>query len=673
MAKLAVILPHENLRDTMRMLLRMMRMDQAVILQYSGDYNEIPALVSQAKHQGIDIILTRGLVAERVRQCSDLPVVDIRVTAQELGVMIQQAKVLTMKTPPTIAIVGTASMFCDYCRLSELLHVTLTSYLIAPDDPDPSTSLAKQTELAVRDHVDAIIGGTIACSVAQAHSVPSIFLSSTLDSLQEGLRNAKRMAYAIDQEKNNAAEVQTMLDSSFSILIRFSREGYITTVNKAATARLGQKAEDIYDRPLLSLVSGISHQQLQRVVLTGSSLNSVFITIGADRFVANLVPVRISDGSIVGGVLSCDEVDRIETVSADIRREQRRLRHPAIHDFQTWPCRSPQMKQLREEAERFALSDAPILLRYEPGCYPQVLAEAIHNASERREMPFVSMDCAETSPQEQLERLFGYGESGYDVARSLCALAHTGTLYLQKPEFLCPQAQNRLRRLLTQNVLENTASASPYPLDLRLIAATEATAEEWSVLDGFDRELRFLMSGLVLRFPALREMPEEIEYSYPLYLNRYLKKYQRYLSVTKGRATTGSCASPGRGTIPSWTASASGWSSPPPAQHRRAAAGRPDAGGLPRPGGPSRSRRLSQRGGPAHRPGSGQKPGPPPGDRPGLGHQREHPVAKDQKISHRGIKSARSPIRERAVSMLLEFLRAPVRTPARRSPPLPGR
>lgn len=342
------------------------------------------------------------------------------------------------------------------------------------------------------------------------------------------------MAYAIDQEKNNAAEVQTMLDSSFSILIRFSREGYITTVNKAATARLGQKAEDIYDRPLLSLVSGISHQQLQRVVLTGSSLNSVFITIGADRFVANLVPVRISDGSIVGGVLSCDEVDRIETVSADIRREQRRLRHPAIHDFQTWPCRSPQMKQLREEAERFALSDAPILLRYEPGCYPQVLAEAIHNASERREMPFVSMDCAETSPQEQLERLFGYGESGYDVARSLCALAHTGTLYLQKPEFLCPQAQNRLRRLLTQNVLENTASASPYPLDLRLIAATEATAEEWAVLDGFDRELRFLMSGLVLRFPALREMPEEIEYSYPLYLNRYLKKYQRYLSVTKG-------------------------------------------------------------------------------------------------------------------------------------------
>ena len=42
------------------------------------------------------------------------------------------------------------------------------------------------------------------------------------------------------------------------------------------------------------------------------------------------------------------------------------------------------------------------------------------------------------------------------------------------------------------------------------------------------------MSGLVLRFPALREMPEEIEYSYPRYLDRYLKKYQRYLSVTKG-------------------------------------------------------------------------------------------------------------------------------------------
>lgn len=534
MAKLAVILPHKNLSDIMRMLLRVMHMEQAVILQYNGDYAEIPVLVSQAKRQGIDIILTRGLIAERVRQCSDLPVVDIRITAQELGMMIQQAKMLTMNNPPIIALVGTSNMFCDYSCLHELLHVTITSYLIAPNDSDPSDSLAKQTELAVNDHVDAIIGGSIACNIAQAHNVPSIFLNSTIDSLQEGLRTVKRIAYAIDLEKNNIAEVQTMLDSSFSILIRFNKEGLITTVNKAAITRLTQKTEDIYGRPVLSLVNGISHQQLQRVLLTGSNLYSVFITIGADQFVANLIPVRISDGSIVGGVLSCDEVDRIETVSADIRREQRRIRHPATHDFAQWLPHSEEVKRMQETAKRFAISDAPIMICHEPGCYPRILAECIHNASDRSEMPFVEVNCGESDAEEQLWCLFGRTSTGYDVARSSCALAHTGTLYLQHPEHLCMQAQNRLCRLLTQNVLMNTDASNSYPLDVRLIVSTEKTSEEWTQLEHINSTLRFLLCGLTIQMPPLRESPGEIEYSCQVYLQRYLKKYQRYLSVTKG-------------------------------------------------------------------------------------------------------------------------------------------
>lgn len=289
-------------------------------------------------------------------------------------------------------------------------------------------------------------------------------------------------------------------------------------------------------------------------------------------------------------------------------------------------------------------------------------------------MPFVSMDCAETSPQEQLERLFGYGESGYDVARSLCALAHTGTLYLQKPEFLCPQAQNRLRRLLTQNVLENTASASPYPLDLRLIAATEATAEEWAVLDGFDRELRFLMSGLVLRFPALREMPRGDRIQLPPLSQPVFKEVSALSLRDEGGPRLVFAPALAGELYPAGPLLRAAGPLRPPAQHRRAPAGRPDAGDGPRPRGPAapaaypneEAQRIAQ----ALAKNLGRRPGDPPQD---PGHQREHPVAKDQKISHRGIKSARSPIRERAVSMLLEFLRAPVRTPARRSPPLPGR
>lgn len=534
MAKLAVILPHENLTDTMRMLLQVSHMDNAVIIHYDGNYDTIPTLVSQARRQGADIILTRGLIATRVRQCCDLPVVDIRMTAQELGLIIQKAKVLTMKSVPTIAIVGISNMFFDYSRLSELFHITLSSYLIAPDDPDPNNSLAEQSQMAVNDGVDVMVGGATACKIAQENGVPYIFLTSTPESLQEGLRSVKRVSYAIDMEKNNAAEIQTMLDSSFSILIRTNKDGYITNLNKAAIIRLGEKVEEIYGKSILSLVSGISRQQLQSVLWSGNALHSVFITIGEEQFVANLIPVHLSDGNIVGGVLSCDGVNRIETVSADIRREQRRLRHPAVHTFQDIAAHSEATEHMQETAKRFAISDSPVMLRHEPGCHPQVLAECIHNESPRREMPFVVVNCGELDPEEQLWRLFGYSQRGYDVARSFCALAHTGTLYLQNPEQLCSQAQNRLWRLLTQKVLLNTEQANAYPLDIRIITSTQLASEEWMHLPGFDRSLSLLLSGLSVQIPPLRETAGELQYEYHARLKKYLKKYQRYLSVTKG-------------------------------------------------------------------------------------------------------------------------------------------
>ncbi|MDO4750238.1 MAG: sigma 54-interacting transcriptional regulator, partial [Eubacteriales bacterium] len=261
--------------------------------------------------------------------------------------------------------------------------------------------------------------------------------------------------YAIDQEKNNAFEIQAMLDSSFSILIRFDRNGFIKAVNRSAITRFNWKQTDFRGKPVQSLFSGLTQQQLQQVLYAGKTLHSVFIHIGEEQFVANLTPVRTAEGTIIGGVLSCDEVSRIENVSVSIRREQQRLLHPALRSFDSLICRSPQMRQLREAAEIFAQSDSPILIQTGPGYDPLQLAECIHNASPRKDMPFVTVDCAALRPEEQLRYIFGSFDAESRLPQSLCAVAHLGTLYLQNPEHLCPEAQNRLFRLVTQKNLMN--------------------------------------------------------------------------------------------------------------------------------------------------------------------------------------------------------------------------
>lgn len=534
MAKIGIIPPHSDLSFIFQSLLKTMHVEDATILDYNGDYRSIPSLVEQARRQHCDIILTRGLVASRIRQFSDISVVDMRLTAQEMGFLIQRAKSLTHSTPPTIAIIGTKNMFCDYSRMNELFNVELKSYWISDTDTNPHASMEEQVLIAIQDRADVIIGGLTACAVAQEHNVPSIFPSATRDSVQEGIRIAKQVAYAINLEKNNAFEIQTMLDTSFSILIRFDRNGYITTVNQASISRLGKKSFDICGRPLLSFLKGVSQLQLQQLLTSGKALHSAFITIGADQFIANLTPIRTSDGTIVGGVLSCDEVDRIEHASIDIRREQRRQRHPANHTFRDLNVQTEAMKQFCALAERFAQSSSPILIRCEPGCSPLTIAECIHNASSRQEMPFVSVNCAELTGEEQLRLIFGASDLQSDLSHSLCALAHMGTLYLQNPEALCPQAQSRLRRLITQQTLMNSNNTNTFPLDVRLIASTESSPEDWDRQSPFEPNLRLLLQGLTLQLPPMRHSPSAIRLSLEEALPRYCRQHGRYLILTAG-------------------------------------------------------------------------------------------------------------------------------------------
>ncbi|MDO4750237.1 MAG: PrpR N-terminal domain-containing protein, partial [Eubacteriales bacterium] len=195
MAKLAIILPHDNLASAAALLLQEMHMEHVPIIHFSGNPEEIPYLVDWAKKQGAEIILTRGLIATRARRFSNISVVEMRSSAQELGLLIQKAKELIRKKDPVIALVGTANMFSDYSRLGELFGVTLLSYLIPQDNPDPYSSLEKLALQAIEDRADLVIGGNTACRTAQENSVPYLFLAATEESLREGLRLARRISY----------------------------------------------------------------------------------------------------------------------------------------------------------------------------------------------------------------------------------------------------------------------------------------------------------------------------------------------------------------------------------------------------------------------------------------------------------------------------------------------
>ena len=534
MAKIAVILPQWDMLELVRPLIQSLHMDHSVVMLCDGSSLETDTLVKQARDLGADIILTRGLIAAKIRQCCDIPVVEMRVTAQELGLLVLKAKELSRRRPPTIGLVGTRNMFCDFSRFNELFDVILSPYLFPQNAPDPTAQLAEQSARAVADHMDVIIGGATACAVAEGNHVPCVFLASTPDSIRDGLRATRQVAYAIDLQKNNAAEIRVMLDNSFSISVKLDRSGCISDINRAAVSRLDWQPQKVKNQPLTSLIPEISQHQLNQVLLSGKELFSIFVTINGEQLVANLAPIHAANGEITGGILSCDEVRRIESISADVRREQQRRRFSAQHQFSDFAPRAPVLQTLFDTAGCFAKSDAPVFLWGEPGCKPFILAECIHNASARREMPFIAVDCGELSPDEQLHALFGVSFEHPNAPHSFCSLAHTGTLYLRHVENLCLSAQRRFYRLLTQKLLSDPSWSTPLPLDVRVIASSLFSMSELYSDRRMDPEFLLALNCLTLRLPPLRDFAEEIFPLADTYIQTYLKKYKRYISVTAG-------------------------------------------------------------------------------------------------------------------------------------------
>ena len=175
---------------------------------------------------GASLIIARGLQASLIKQYTDIPVAEIVITAQEMALLIIRAKQILKKERPVIAVVGFRNMFCDMSYFDMIYDIELRTYF------SPTSAELENVSLkAVQDQADLIIGGDTAVKVATEHEIPSLFLSTTEDSLRNAFVMAESMNYAMGMEKRNAAQFETVLDNSFNGVLRADADGHITGVN----------------------------------------------------------------------------------------------------------------------------------------------------------------------------------------------------------------------------------------------------------------------------------------------------------------------------------------------------------------------------------------------------------------------------------------------------------
>ena len=194
---------------------------------------------------------------------------------------------------------------------------------------------------------------------------------------------------------------------------------------------------------------------------------------------------------------------------------------------------SPGLTRLRQEIRRLAPLDAPVLLRGETGTGKELVARALHRASDRRQQPYLVVNMGVLAPTLAASELFGAVRGAYTGADrqrpGFFRSAQGGTLFLDEIGEAPPEVQAMLLRVLESREIVPVGGATPVEVDVRVIAATDARLEEAMASDRFRAPLYHRLAAYTLGLPPLRERLDD--------LGRLLLFFLRQEQATLGEKT----------------------------------------------------------------------------------------------------------------------------------------
>ncbi len=543
MAKIGLIFPYQDIMDIAQRILPDTDLD--VAYQKVVETTEAVEAARDAVEAGADIIVARGYQAMLIMQYTNVPVVALRLHAQEIGMLLKKSREIVKKDRPRIGLVVFKNMLCDMSRMEELFSVELKIAQV-----NRTEEIMDSVHDILDQGVDLFIGGATVCDEANNLGYPALLYQSSDESVREALREADRMSYAMESEKRNEAQFETILDTTFNGIIKINADGCITVINKQVENLIGKNVEDVVGLPVGEVFPEFEEKMIRDILDGKSDSYTVSVNLRKQAWILLMAPIEY-EGAITGAILS------LQKLSEGIKRQTLTQRdmylngYTARHEFRDFHVENERMAQQLELAKKYALSDSPVLIYGETGTESMAVAESIHNNSSRKNGPFISVNLGAVSPENQVRVLFGERRdmqsereksadldeengSGEERMKAAAVRANHGTLFLQGIELLNTQAQDRLLQLLHGEVSPKIISTPVEALVVRVIVSTDISLRHLVDQGEYSRELFYLLQSLVVELPPLRERKEDLAFYSQQYFAEFSQKYNKYLVLTNG-------------------------------------------------------------------------------------------------------------------------------------------
>lgn len=476
--------------------------------------NAIP-VASKFLDEGVEVILGGGGTGSLLAQTLGQPIVKIARTHADIVRALIKAK----NYGSYIGLTSFATPTDGIEIFEELLSIKIRQIVF-----NTTEELINGISGAFDEGVKCIVGGGICKTIITSFGGTGIVDLPSKEVILQALREARAIASVRRREQEDVAQFRTILEMIKEGVIVIDKGGKVKIFNQMAADIFGIELKERLGEPLPNVIDGTG---LLNVLKTGLPEIDIIRRVGDVDIVINTIPIVIS-GEILGVVATFKEAARIQNIDRKLKEKLYIKGFVAKHTIDHVKGESMVMKQLINRTRKYATTDATILIQGETGTGKEIFAQSMHNLSDRKEKPFVAINCS-ALPESLLEsELFGYEEGAFTGAKKggkigLFEMANGGTIFLDEIADIPPSLQVRLLRVLEEKEVMRVGGDRIVSVDVRIISSTYKDLREEVNLGKFRADLYFRLAVLKLDIPPLRKRPEDI----PFIVQEILYKYGR--------------------------------------------------------------------------------------------------------------------------------------------------
>jgi len=356
------------------------------------------------------------------------------------------------------------------------------------------------------------------------------------------ISEVKRLAEEITALRETRTLLQAIIEATQDAISVVDENGLGILINPAYTRLTGLSEHDVLGKPATVDIAEGESMHLQ-VLRTGRPVKNAPMKVGPARreVLVDAAPIVVN-GVIKGSVGVIHDVSEIHRLSEELDRARRLIRKlEAKYTFDDLIGTSESIRKAIAQAKEVAATSATVLLRGESGTGKELFAHAIHQASPRKNGPFIRVNCA-AIPETLFEsELFGYAQGAFTGGkrgghRGYFAEAENGTIFLDEISEINLGTQAKLLRVLQEREFTRVGDSRPTPVNVRVIAATNANLEKLIGRGKFREDLYYRLNVVPIAIPPLRRRPEDIPALADFLLRKLNQEYGRNVTGLAGDA-----------------------------------------------------------------------------------------------------------------------------------------